>query len=595
MKKIYSEKIREFIEKENWILLIPDLILVKEGIACGDRIVISGEIDNEKLLFSFSASNACSLCNVMCSYLQMNFNDRKLNETLDMVTTLYNDILNDNSYIFNLFDLNEKQYNQRFDCLISPIKLLITFIEELKTTTYKFGDKPDTHNNMECDACVGTCRINWANQKTEKLDHHGSKDYSTEYLKKWLPLGKIILNDEDKKLLKEVCKEMTEEDHKFLSDHTMNSFVLHHLINNYPELLDEKWKAAAYLIQKNEITLKYFEEVKEYIINRGLDIYFVKGYVSQKYYENPSLRIHSDYDLIATNSNDAFRLTNYLLRNGFTIRPNLFSFKKMLYEGKEVISGHFHVQKIIDDTYMFELDITFPGFPINRLELFYPKVKNNEISLEDQIVVTTLHLFKHSNIYMKDINDIYYMTKEKLDIFYLKEMLKKHNLMEFFGLAIMYIYNNYPYNENIKKIIEEFNFNNNILNEYQGWPYDRKMHLKIKQKDFNNRIQKKQEFERNYLYPVVIFKEEYDFSKINIPENSRFDLVKLLDTIYEVKYGNYIFYLTTIGIFIDNYIDTTSVSRRKFLEILNNFLKIIDYKEFYPIPYATEHFYVRVI
>ena len=93
----------------------------------------------------------------------------------------------------------------------------------------------------------------------------------------------------------------------------------------------------------------------------------------------------------------------------------------------------------------------------------------------------------------------------------------------------------------------------------------------------------------------MIFKEEYDFSKINIPENSRFDLVKLLDTIYEVKYGNYIFYLTTIGIFIDNYIDTTSVSRRKFLEILNNFLKIIDYKEFYPIPYATEHFYVRVI
>ena len=78
MKKIYSEKIREFIEKENWILLIPDLILVKEGIACGDRIVISGEIDNEKLLFSFSASNACSLCNVMCSYLQMDFNDRRL-------------------------------------------------------------------------------------------------------------------------------------------------------------------------------------------------------------------------------------------------------------------------------------------------------------------------------------------------------------------------------------------------------------------------------------------------------------------------------------------------------------------------------------
>ena len=28
---------------------------------------------------------------------------------------------------------------------------------------------------------------------------------------------------------------------------------------------------------------------------------------------------------------------------------------------------------------MFELDITFPGFPINRVDIFYPKLNNNEM------------------------------------------------------------------------------------------------------------------------------------------------------------------------------------------------------------------------
>ena len=474
---------------------------------------------------------------------------------------------------------------------------MMTFLKEIKNTEYKFTQKPDTHYNMECDACTGACRINWNNEKIEKVDHHKNKKYSTEYFEKWLPLGKIVLNDKDKENLKLVCKDMTKEDYQFLSDYTMNSFVLQHIMENCPKLLNENWKAPAYLIQKNEITNKQFEKVRDYITSNKLNIYFVKGYVSQKYYENPYLRIHSDYDLIANSSKDAFELTSYLLKNGFTIRPNLFSIKNMNYKGKDIVTGHFHVQKIIDDMYMFELDITFPGFPINRVDIFYPRLNGNEISIEDQIIITLLHLFKHSNIYMKDINDLYYMLNREIKLEYLKEKIDEYNLNEFLSVAVMYIMKEYPISvEKFERIIEVFKIDKQILNKYPKWPYDNEMHLKIKKKDFEERTQNKKEADRKYLFPVVIFVNEYNFDNIeSVKQDNEFKFEKILDDIYEVRFEDYIFYLTSIGIFIDNYINTENLSRRKWLEIIEKFLDNIKKKDFYAVSYASEHFYVRTI
>ena len=390
---------------------------------------------------------------------------------------------------------------------------------------------------------------------------------------------------------------MNKEDYQFLSDHTMNSFVLQHIIENCPELLNEYWKAPAYLIQKNEVTSKQFEVIRDYIINNRLNIYFVKGYVSQKYYENPYLRIHSDYDIISNSSKDAFELTTYLLKNGFTIRPNLFSIKNMNYKGEDVVTGHFHLQKIIDDMYMFELDITFPGFPINRVDIFYPKLNNNEISIEDQIIVTLLHLFKHSNIYMKDINDLYYMLNRKINLKYLKEKIDEYKLNEFLSVAVMYISKEYPINaERIKKIIDLFKIDEKILDKYPKWPYDNEMHLKIKKKDFEERTQSKKEADRKYLFPAIIFVNKCEFSNIEVlKQNNEFEFKKILDNIYEIVFEDYTFYLTSIGIFIDNYIDTEKLSRRKCLDILEKFLNTINKKDFYAVSYATYHFCVRTI
>ena len=593
----YSDKIEELLKFRNDRILIPDLILEKEGISCGDKLVLSGEIDNNIILFKFNYSMACELTKAICNYIMKEYNDKNYDIVMEDLSNLKNNIDRDNKFLFEMFDLDYEQYFHRYECMYAPIKLMITFLKEIKNTEYKYTQKPDTHYNMECDACTGACRINWNNEKVEKTDHHKNKKYSTEYLEKWLPLGKIILNHNDKENLKLLCKDMKKEDYQFLSDHTMNSFVLQHIIENCPELLNEDWKASAYLIQKNEITSKQFEIIKNQIIQNKLNIYFVKGYVSQKYYKNPYLRIHSDYDLIANSSKDAFELTTYLLKKGFTIRPNLFSIKNMYYKGKETVTGHFHVQKIIDDMYMFELDITFPGFPINRVDIFYPKLNNNEISIEDQIIVTLLHLFKHSNIYMKDINDLYYMLNRRINLKYLKEKIDEYKLNEFLSVAVMYISKEYPIDEeNFEKIIELFKIDRQILNKYPKWPDDSEMHLKIKKKDFEERTQSQKEADRKYLFPAVIFVNKYNFNDIeSLKQNNEFKFKKILDDIYEIVFEDYTFYLTSIGIFIDNYINTEKLSRRKCLEILEEFLNYINKNDFYAVSYATEHFYVRTI
>ena len=592
----YSSIVNKYLNLKLNDIVIPDIITVKDGISCGDRILLSAQADDEVLRFNFGTDDCCSLSKAACNYIQYNFNKKNIDYIKKEIDKILNRHKKDNNYLFDMFGLKYNKYYKREDCLLSPFEFFSNLLNEIRNVDYVFENRPDTLKTLACDACVGTCRINWEQKEVLKKDHHQGKVFTTDYLSKWIPLGKIELNDKEIESLKESLKDITSDDMQFLSDYTMNGFVLTHVLKYCPELVDSNWKAPAYLIQKNEINKNYFEEVKKYIANNNLDIYSVKGYVTQKYYDNPMIRVHSDYDLISTNSKDAFILTNHLLKEGFTIRPNLFSYKKMNYNGEEIISGHFHVQKIIDDMYMFELDITFPGFPINRVDLFFPKVIDYNIRVEGQIIVTLLHLFKHEHVYIKDINDLFYMLKENIDYDYLKSLLKEYKLEKFFKITLEYINNNYKSFHSYYKILsKEFNVKGDLLKSYPLWPYDLDMHLKIKQEDLDERTAKIKENDRKYLFPVVVFKELFDFKVINDNIIKKYNIKLIEDSIYEVNYKDYIFYLTPIGLFIDNYIDTKNRTRNKYIEIIEEFLKEINIKELFNVSYAYNHFYVRVI
>lgn len=590
----YSLRVTNLLVAHQPLLIIPDLIMVKEGVACGDRMILSGQVDQGCLRFDFSSESACILCRAACCLCKELYYGSELEAVRRGVAELCNFTSEE---LLALLEVDIDHFRHRVECIRAPFLLLSEWIETLIKTDYEYSLKPDTHGNLECDACVSACRINWDNHARHSFHHERNSGQDSEYLKNWLTLGKIELLPTDIPLLRKMCAHMTEADHQFLSDYTINTFVLYHLLRYAPDLVDKGWKASAYLIQKNEVNRGYFERIIKYISDFSLDIYSVKGYVSQRYYDFPSLRIHSDYDLIAANSSDAFRLTNHLMQNGFSIRPNLFSLKKMRHADKEILSGHFHVQKIIEDVYMLELDISFPGFPINRVEIFYPETSGQSIRVEEQIIVTLLHLFKHSDAYMKDLNDLYYMLRlPTLDLDFLGRILSEHRLWPFFNLAVSFIAGNYPNGEKLlRAVIERFQVDVSILERYPGWPYDRNEHIHIKQEDLDVRTAELCEKERSYLYPIVMFWDLFSFDCLKEAEAHGFSITVLIDTVCRVERNGYSFYLTPIGILIDSYINTAHISRLGYIEEIETFLKIAGCPKRFPIPYASEHFYVRVL
>ena len=157
---------------------------------------------------------------------------------------------------------------------------------------------------------------------------------------------------------------------------------------------------------------------------------------------------------------------------------------------------------------------------------------------------------------------------------------------------------NYPDEDNMfGRVADYMNIENKKIQKVldEGWPYDVNVHRQLKQEDLMKRIKNKPESERLYLYPVVIFKEEYLFDSLDRISKHGFLKQKVFEAMYEISLGNYKFYLTSIGILINNYIDTQEINRIEFIEIIKKFLYIIEHEDYFPIPFATEHFYVRVI
>ena len=64
MKKYYSDKVKYYSNMVFNEIIIPDIIMVKDGISCGDRILLSLELDDDILSFDFACDNCCELYRV---------------------------------------------------------------------------------------------------------------------------------------------------------------------------------------------------------------------------------------------------------------------------------------------------------------------------------------------------------------------------------------------------------------------------------------------------------------------------------------------------------------------------------------------------
>ena len=166
----------------------------------------------------------------------------------------------------------------------------------------------------------------------------------------------------------------------------------------------------------------------------------------------------------------------------------------------------------------------------------------------------------------------------------------------YFQIVLNFILNNYPRAyERIKQAFVEHK--KGVLEEYIDWPYDETVHKELKLNDYQNRITSSVEHERVYLYPVLIFKKLYHGNEVEELTKHGFFLTRVDEGIIRCTYDKCEFYLTSIGVLIDSFIETSEITRDEYIKVIENAMHILKFDAcmFQDVPFATEHFYVRDI
>ena len=187
-----------------------------------------------------------------------------------------------------------------------------------------------------------------------------------------------------------------------------------------------------------------------------------------------------DFDYLAYNFDDAYNLINFLVENrGFKFSFNgsvPFSFKAVYFKDEEVLNGHIHLEKILQNKYQVIVDINMGGFPLGRTQLI-PFTPKDGLSIEEVSCITISHVFKHETVYMKDINDLYYMLQNKnFNWKYFRDLISYYELTDYYN----YIYHflskiaDFPIKKSSNSIYSSLNRKLNM------WPYSFKSHFYLK-------------------------------------------------------------------------------------------------------------------
>lgn len=514
-------------------LWAPDIIRESNGIACGDMLSINAYRENGNLFFSYSG-NACSVARKVSSYLEETFSGK--NES----------IINE-----SLARLRREQFNEaekwiaecikfRRNCVDSPISLLSGIIGVEVSC-----DINNRENNvLACDACVSTKPINWKPEKKEKrvttlksiLTEVNNIDNPKEI--EFQELGLCVLTKEQQENFNKKLENISEADFKLIKKLRLASLLFNNA-QKYNLKMDARIEELAV---KQVVSLAVANEeiriIDNYINNKKLKIDAVKGGRTNQYYPKGFVRTHMDFDYLAAEFEDAFKLISYLINDRnfkLVIGGSVpFSLKSVLnLEQEEVLTGHIHLEKILQNKYQVVVDINMGGFPLGRTGIIQCN-NMGKLELEDLVCITVAHLFKHEHAFIKDINDLYWLLEsEEIDTYKLLSKIKKYGLSNLFAVAYEFLRTNMHLSKELPVEQEQ------VISEKrkEGWPFSRKAHFYIKAIDmmllnktqygikqgvketinqicgvngeidsnkYGNLFNKMNE--RTYLYPIVFFK-----------------------------------------------------------------------------------------
>lgn len=516
------------------ILWAPDIVIESNGIACGDLLLLSAYREKNKLYFRFNG-NVCKIALRVVEYLETTFSGSE-------------------EFIIknNIERLRNRQYKEserwmveyityRKDCVESPISLLYGIIGKEIICDIDKSDKVV----LACDACVSTKPINWK-LDTKKKKKANLRDIIKEIKNiddpieiEFQKLGLCILTEESQKNFIKRFENITKRDFELVKKLRLATLLLNNA-RKYSLCLDS---CIEELAVKQMVSLNIASEeikiVDEYIRSSGLKINSVKGSKINQFYPFGYARTHMDFDYLAGNFDDAYKLILFLINDRkfkLVVGGSVpFSLKCVLnMNGEEVLTGHIHLEKILQDRYQVIVDINIGGFPLGRTGIVQC---NNEgkVEIEDLICITISHLFKHEHAFIKDINDLYYLlSTEELDKVKLNEKLRKYELTNLFFIVYTFLKRHTDISDDFQ-IMQNLKISKKIED---AWPFSRKAHFYIKAMDmlmlnikqYGEKKGKKETInqicgiigeiattrfynltcmmnERVYLYPVAIFKK----------------------------------------------------------------------------------------
>lgn len=578
-----------------------DYIVESSGIACGDQLSIYIYNNNGKIFFTFLCFS-CSISKKFAKYLEISLSGKSKEEILINIERLKNKkYLDCEKWILDI-------PRHRYACIESVINTLASIFKEDKICSIEEAEIKN--EPLACDACVSVKKINWQSDDNNTKKKSSFIEIIHNFIKNIEDKDEILLQkyavdvlndneiDEFKKLMNNNISEKTYKKIKKLrlaAPYYNNAFKYGVELNKKLDILVSK-QIASMMISNEEIKI-----IEKYIKNNNLKIDSVKGGKTNIFYPKNMYRTHMDYDFLSSNIKDAFILINYLINiRGFRLVVGgsvPFSFKTVFDNQKnETLTGHIHLEKVLQDRYQVIIDINMGGFPLGRTSLIKCN-DNGKLDLEDLICITLAHLFKHEHAFIKDINDLYYLLESsEVNKELLLKKINDYNLKDLFFLTYNFLRKNMKlknkYKSSGNKLMLHISKNN--------WPYSKKRHFLIKLlymfnlciKQYgliNGIIETKKQLcgftntintkkykkicsffnQRTYLYPIIFFNKYFNFDKID-------NNIEFIDDIIGI-YNNIAIF--PIGLFIIQTNDNQKESRENIQRDINYIFSIFNILE----------------
>ncbi len=142
-----------------------------------------------------------------------------------------------------------------------------------------------------------------------------------------MKLGEIACDFKDRDHIKNIVDNMGDSEFEFLEEYKLMTMVYQNLKKaKILDAMDQRWRLLVYQRQRTVVAQPEISRINNFIDKEALKAYWIKGAFTRSFYEDKLMRNLTDYDLLVLDENDAFRIINNLLNNGFRVFPDSFSF-----------------------------------------------------------------------------------------------------------------------------------------------------------------------------------------------------------------------------------------------------------------------------